>query len=100
MMTMMLMLVRWMEGPPATLPFPVSPETLWIVPCKPAPEIPVVALLGSRLVRSAHEIESDRRVGRRHPVLGFFGTIKALEDRTRTVLEMREFVYAAVEKKN
>jgi hypothetical protein len=51
------------ESPPPTSTFPVSPETLWVMPCEPAPEIPVAVVLlpfCSRLVRGAHEIKSDR----------------------------------------
>jgi hypothetical protein len=85
------------ESPPPASAFPVSPETLRVMPCKPAPEIPVAVLpVYSRLVCGAHEIESDSRVRRCHPVLGLFGTIKALKGRARTVLKICEFIHTAV----
>jgi hypothetical protein len=54
---------EWLvESPPPTSTFPVSPETLRVMPCKPAPEIPVAVLVTfcSRLVCGAHEIKGDR----------------------------------------
>lgn len=55
---------EWLvESPPPRSTFPVSPETLRVMPCEPAPEIPVAAVLlpfCSHLVRGAHEIKSDR----------------------------------------
>lgn len=54
---------EWLvESPPPTSTFPVSPETLRVMPSKPAPEIPVVVLFPfcTHFVRGAHEIESDR----------------------------------------
>jgi len=90
---------RLVESPPPTSAFPISPETLRVVPCKPAPEIPVAVLLPfrSHLVCGAHEIKSDRRVRRCHPVLRLFGTIKALKGRARSVLEICKFVHTSVE---
>jgi hypothetical protein len=85
------------ESPPPTSAFPVSPETLRVMPCRPAPEIPVAVLpVCSRLVCGAHEIKGDSRVGRCHPVFGFLGTIEALKGRARTVLKICELVHAAV----
>lgn len=85
-----------MQGPPPTPAFPVRPETLRIMPRKPAPELPVAVLLLLRLVRGVHEVESGRRVRRCHPVFGFFGTIKALERGARTMLEVCKFVHATM----
>lgn len=87
------------EGPPPTSAFPVSPETLRVMPCKPAPEIPVAVLVCFRLVCGAHEIKSDSRIRRCHPVFRLFGTIKALERRARTVLEVRELVHTAARRR-
>ena len=85
------------ESPPPTSAFPVSPETLRVMPCKPAPEIPVTVLpVCFRFVCGAHEIKSDSRIRRCHPVFRLFGTIKALEGRARTVLKVRELVHTAV----
>jgi hypothetical protein len=85
------------ESPPPTSAFPVCPETLRVMPCKPTPEIPIAALpICSRLVCGAHEIKSDSRVRRCHPVFGLFGTIKALKGRARTVLKICELIDAAV----
>lgn len=90
-----------MEGPPPTCTFPVSPETLWVMPCKPAPEVPVVAFLSfcSHLVCGAHEIKGDRWVRRRHPVFRLFGTIKALKRGARTVLKICKFVHTSVRRR-
>lgn len=86
-----------MEGPPPTPAFPVRPETLRIMPRKPAPELPVAVLLLLRLIRGVHEVQSGRRVRRCHPVFGFFGAVKALERGARTMLEICKFVHATVE---
>lgn len=85
-----------MQGPPPPPAFPVRPKTLRIMPRKPAPELPVAVLLLLRLVRGVHEVKSSRRVGRCHPVFGFFGTIKALERGARTMLEICKFVHATM----
>lgn len=87
-------MIRLVESPPPTPAFPICPETLRVMPRKPAPEVPVAALFLPRLVRGIHEIQSGRRVGRCHPVFRLFGTIKALEWGARAMLEMCEFVHA------
>jgi hypothetical protein len=87
---------QWSVSPPPTLALPVGPEPLGVMPCEPAPEIPVTALLRPRLVRGTHKIECDSRARRCHPVFRLLRAIEALEWGAGTVLEMRELVDAAV----
>jgi hypothetical protein len=72
------------------------------MPCKPAPEIPVVVVLLFRLVRRVHEIQRDGRVGSPYSAFGLFGSIKALQWGAGTMLEICKFVHATTtrEKEN
>jgi hypothetical protein len=87
------MISEWsVKGPPPMLALPVGPEPLGVVPCEPAPEIPIAILLRPRLVCGTHKIECDSRIRRCHSVFEFFRVIEAFEGRAGMLLEMCELV--------